>query len=614
MGTGISGLAIDASGNVYVTGITDATDFPTVNAFQASFPNPGPGNFNAFVTKLNSSGTALVYSTYLGNGETQAVGIAVDASGDAYITGSVATGVAGFSGFVQPPPPFPTTAGAFQSTAPSANVSAFVTELDPVGSGLVYSTYLGGSQASFGIGSNFHQAGFGIAVDSSGEACVTGVTSATDFPTTPGAYQTQNAGANEPNAFVTKLSADGSMPIFSTYLGGNGYAEGDGIAVDSSGDAYVAGITGYADPTAGSFPITQGAFQTTFGGGFTDGYVSKLSPDGTTLVYSTYLGGSNELLGAGQTIAVDSSDDVFVTGLTGPNLPLANPIQASLAGSQNAFVTEVNAAGTASPFSTYLGGNGSDSGFGVGLDSSGDVYVAGYTNSTNFPTVNAYQAVDAGGYDAFVSKIVFNTSTMTTVTSSANSSVYGQSVTFTATVGAASGTPTGSVDFFDVTTNTDLGSVALSGGIASLTTSSLAIGNHVIQVGYSGDAIFTPSTGSLAQPVTVFDPFLVVNTNDSGPGSLRQAILDANAEAALGVSETITFDPSLDGQTIGLTQGQLEITAGSGTVMINGGGQIAVSGNYASRVLLVDRGGNLSLTGLTIEEWQCWRRERRRYR
>ena len=262
------GIAVDSSGNAYVTGGTTSVDFPTANAFQSALGGPSIVG-HAFVTKLNAAGSAVVYSTYLGgSGGEFGYGIAVDSSGNAYVTGSTES------------TNFP-TANAFQA-AKRGSGNAFLTKLNPAGSALVYSTYLGGT--------NF-DAGRGIAVDSSGSAYVTGFTASPDFPTA-NAFQAAYGGYLS-NAFVTKFNATGSALLYSTYLGGNrGGDYGDwgiGIAVDSSGNAY---LTGYA--SSPDFPIVN-AFQTANNccdGEYTgDAFVTKLNPGGSA-VYSTHLGGS----------------------------------------------------------------------------------------------------------------------------------------------------------------------------------------------------------------------------------------------------------------------------------------------------------------------------------
>jgi hypothetical protein len=236
----LSGIAVDASGNAYVTGTTYSTDFPvTQNAFQTT----SAGSADAFVSKLNATGSALLYSTYLGGiGDDYGFGLAVDTSGNTYVTGGTLS------------VDFPTTPGAFQTTF-GGYIDAFVTKLNDTGSALAYSTYLGGSA---------NDAGSGVAVNASGSAYVAGYTYSSDFPTTPGAFQTSLHPYQD--AFVSKLNAAGSALVYSTYLGGNGAwqslgDQGNGIAVDDSGSAYVTGYTASSD-----FPTTPGAFQTVFGG------------------------------------------------------------------------------------------------------------------------------------------------------------------------------------------------------------------------------------------------------------------------------------------------------------------------------------------------------------
>jgi len=256
--------------------------------------------------------------------------------------------------------------------------------IDPV---LSYSTYLGGSGGDSGTG---------IAVDSSGNAYVTGSTSSTDFPTVNPFQATNNARYG--TAFVTKFNAAGSALVYSTYLGGSNGASGNGIAVDSSGNAYVTGQTSSTDfPTVNPFQATNNT-----DGGLT-AFVTKFNAAGSALVYSTYLGGSWWDNGTG--IAVDSSGSAYVTGSTNSaDFPTVNPFQANWGG---AFVTKFNAAGSALVYSTYLGGSDTTYGTGIALDSSGDAYVTGGTNSPNFPTVNPFQATRNGGYwwTAFVAKL-----------------------------------------------------------------------------------------------------------------------------------------------------------------------------------------------------------------
>jgi hypothetical protein len=429
------GIAVDGAGNAYVTGETSSSNFPTApGAFQGTYG----GDTDAFVAKLNPSGTALVYSSYLGGSrEDDGYGIAVDGTGNAYVTGSTGStnfpttsyfGAPGGGTFVTKFSPagalvysailgssnysriavdgagnayvtgvtsgnFLTTPGAFQRTYGGGYSNAFVAKLNAGGSGLLYSTYLGGSATDYGRG---------IAVDGTGNAYVTGYTNSTNFPTTPGAFQRSSGGGFD--AFVAKLNAGGSALAYSTYLGGSNYDFGSGIAVDGFGNAYVTGST-----YSGNFPTTPGAFQRTpGGGGFLDAFVAKLNAGGSALVYSTYLGGSND--DEASAIAVDGTGNAYVTGHTYsrdfPTTPGA--FQRSYGGGPwDAFVARLNAGGSALVYSTYLGGNDWDEGFGIAVDATGNAYVVGSTYSSNFPTTpGALQRNYGGGFrDAFVAKV-----------------------------------------------------------------------------------------------------------------------------------------------------------------------------------------------------------------
>ncbi|HEY2964385.1 MAG TPA: SBBP repeat-containing protein [Pyrinomonadaceae bacterium] len=387
-----NGIAVDSAGNAYITGEAGPTTFPTTaGAFQTA-----PMGYDTFVTKLNAAGSALVYSArFGGNLDDFGRAIALDGAGNAYITGwtvcrsTVCT--------------FPTL-NAFQSLFGGGNNDAFVTKIDSTGSALVYSTYLGGGKVINGT----EDWGEGIAVDSAGSAYVTGYTYSPDFPVTGGAFDTTRAGLD---AFVTKFTPDGLSLVYSTFLGGAGREQGQGIAVDINGNAYLTGITESFDSPFTSayegFPVTAGAFQTK---GSYDAFVTKLNPKGSGLVYSTYLGGSAGV-DRGWAIALDDAGNAYVTGDTASSdFPISNAIQATFGGgSTDAFVTKVNATGSGLVYSTFLGGNLADEGRGIDANGSGDVYVTGDTSSANFPTANPFQINNAGGLenhdDAFVVKI-----------------------------------------------------------------------------------------------------------------------------------------------------------------------------------------------------------------
>ena len=403
-GLGGGGIAVDASGSAYVVGSTQSADFPTTpGAFQTTFGGGGCGPLgctqHAFLSKLNATGSALLYSTYLGgSGYDGGSGVAVDGSGNAYVTGSTNSS------------DFPTTPGAFQRQYHGGSglctggvcSNAFVSKLNAMGSGLVYSTYLGGS---------VRDGASGIAVDTSGNAYLTGNTVSFDFPTTPGAFQTTSGGGFYGDAFVSKLNAGGSALVYSTFLGGSSDDWGSGIAVGASGSAHVTGATDSSD-----FPTTPGAFQTSLAGTCfecTNAFVTKLNAAGSALVYSTYLGGSNSDGGFG--IAVDASSNAYVTGsATSSNFPVTpGAFQTIYGGNGDAFISKLNPADSTLVYSTYLGGSNADWGGAVAVDSSGNAYVTGTADSSDFPTTpGAFQSTCAGGSgypspcrDGFVSKL-----------------------------------------------------------------------------------------------------------------------------------------------------------------------------------------------------------------
>ncbi|HXJ94618.1 MAG TPA: choice-of-anchor D domain-containing protein [Terriglobia bacterium] len=399
-------IAVDSSGSVYVAGLTDSIDFPVSSgAFQTACGGGCSGStYDAFVTKLNPSGSGLVYSTYLGGSQTdQGEGIAINSAGDAYVTGITYS------------PDFPVTPGAFQTECTGgfdcAGGEAFVTELNSTGSALVYSTYLGGSA---------YTQGNAVVLNTAGDAYVTGWTSSDDFPVTPGVLQPTCAACASGSAsgFVTELNPSGSGLVYSTFLGGSSTQQAYAIALDSSGDAYVVGFT-----TSPDFPTTAGAFQTSIAAPEA-GFVSKLNPTASALIYSTYLGGSgtgsNPCAACAAGIVVDRAGEAYVSGLTWEtNFPVtAGALQTTYAGGfHDAFLTKLNAAGSALVFSTYLGGSSDDGAVALALDPSGRVYMRGNTYSDNFPvTPGAFQTAPGGGSDALFailnsagSKLIYST-------------------------------------------------------------------------------------------------------------------------------------------------------------------------------------------------------------
>jgi hypothetical protein len=372
------GVAVDPSNNVYVTGYTQSTNFPLLSAIQTKLQ----GSRSAFVTKLNSSGTAIVYSTYLGgNSHDQAYGIAVDSSGAAYITGDAYS------------TNFPIV-NAFQAAFGGGQQDAFVAKLSPAGNSLVFSTYIGGNSVDHGAA---------IALDASRNIYVTGSTSSSNFPVV-NATQARIGGGQD--AFVVELSAAGTALLFGTFIGGSGgtpgLAEsGNAVAVDTSGNLYVAGSTSSID-----FPTTAGAYQRTLtnGGAEDHGFAWKAN-SARQLVYSTYLAGMNMDLING--MAVDPAGNAYLVGSTSSSdFPGVRPFQSAITGMTNAFLLKLNASGSGLIFGSFLGGSSSDTANGVAVDSKQNIVIGGLAQSPDFPLLNAAQSYGRGPFSGFVTRVV----------------------------------------------------------------------------------------------------------------------------------------------------------------------------------------------------------------
>jgi hypothetical protein len=545
------GIAVDASGNTYITGTTSSGDFPvTSGSYQTA--QKSANHTQAFITKLNATGTALIYSTYLGGSDDDdnANAIVVNSAGNAYITGSAASS------------DFPTTTGVFQPARMTPGGTAFITELNATGSALVFSTYLGGSFGS--------ESGNGMALDSSGNVYVIGTTTANDFPVTPGAFATTIPGFR--SAFVSKLNPKATALVYSSYLGGAGYDGGNTIALDAAGNAYVGGLT-----ASQNFPVTPGAFQQANLSPNSTGFVSKLNPSGSALVYSTYLGGSTKDIvktiavdssgtvyagghsessdfpvtsgvfqGAGHSgagfvthlnaagsaliystflgpastqfndgvrgLRVNSAGEAYVTGDTLPGFPVtAGAFQSTASTLGSAFVTRINATGTALVYSTCLGGTSGTFGDAIAIDAGGHAFIAGGTVAKDLPvTSGAFQTANktvsefaTTGFAAAFDTNPAAVSTTTALTSSANPATAGQKVVFDATVDASSGStpPTGDVVFS--VDATDVATVALDAGAASYNTTTLTAGTHTVKASYQGDSGFSSSSADLTQTINL---------------------------------------------------------------------------------------------------------------
>ncbi len=401
------GIALDTQGNIYIAGYTTSENLPgTGSTVQSTYGGGIPSHQStgdAYIAKYSPAG-ALIYMTYFGgSADDVAIGVAVDAQGSPYITGY--TNSANFkttAGAVQP-----SFGGQGRNSGYHEGGDAFVVKLNPAGNQIMYSTYVGGSRDDRGIA---------IALDAQGNAYITGNTISSNFPVTAGAFQSAYGGGQATDiydggdAFVTKLNPTGSQIIFSTYLGGSGNDLGGSIAVDSTG-VYIGGKT-----TSSNFPVSASAFQRTYGGASDDnaqpvfkggdGFIAKLNPTGTALVYSTYLGGRADDSVA--SIAVDTSGAVYATGATASaNFPVtASAAKKTFGGPAAAngyllfgdgFVVKLNPAGSALAYATYFGGTGDEIGWAIAIDAAGNAYVGGQTNSSDLAvTSDALQKTFGG--------------------------------------------------------------------------------------------------------------------------------------------------------------------------------------------------------------------------
>ncbi|MGY5876822.1 MAG: SBBP repeat-containing protein [Candidatus Thorarchaeota archaeon] len=358
-------IAIDSLGNSYLVGHTYSSDFPLSGPYDDTFN----GSRDIFVTKINSTGNGLIYSTYIGGtdsdyGET----VDLDSAFNVYIGGNTYS------------TDYPLQ-NEFDDTL-TGTYKGIVTKLNSTGNGLEFSTYLGGES---------YDLLYGITVDDQNMTYVTGFTYSSDFPT-KNAYDDSRAGS-ACDAFVTKLNESGNGLVFSTFIGGWDLDHGRDVAVDGDYNVY---ICGYANP---GYPMV-GAFQSSHRGGNYDGIISKLNSTGNGLLFSTYIGGNSE--DRLRSIALDSEGNVYVTGDTdSSNYPILNQYQGNQVDT-DVIVTKLSSSGNSLEFSTYVGGGAEDSAFDLTLDSHDNVYVTGYTESSDFPVIRSYEDEYGGNRDSFV--------------------------------------------------------------------------------------------------------------------------------------------------------------------------------------------------------------------
>jgi len=374
-GTGVDeahSVALDAVGNIYVTGYTTSTDFPTVNPFQANMA----GVQDAYVLKMNSSGDVIQFASYLGGSRSdRGYGIDVDGFGNAFIVGDTTSNTN-----------FPVTSNAFQSRFGGGLGDAFITKITPANT-VGFSTYFGG------IG---WDRSYDVELDSEGNIVLVGFTTS-GFPTTSNAlYRTFRGGSYD--GFVAKMNNAGTSLVFSTYFGGNGDDEVVRLALDQNNNIHFTGYT-----TSQDFPLKNPA--QIFQAGAFDAFVVKLHSDGQDADFSTYIGGEDTE--GGVSIAVDNAGFVYVAGFTNSiQFYAINAIGGFLRGLRDGFLLKIAPDASFVVYSTYIGGFGLEGATAVAVDSAGNAYVTGYTSSTDFPVVtNAFQPAKAGSQDAFIIKV-----------------------------------------------------------------------------------------------------------------------------------------------------------------------------------------------------------------
>ncbi|BCN30193.1 DUF7948 domain-containing protein [Anaeromicropila herbilytica] len=407
-------IALDNKGNIYVTGTTSSNDFPIT---QGAFQETKGDLFDAFVIKLDSLGH-YSYSTYLGgDNDDRGWGITVDEEGNAYITGETKS------------TNFPLQNPYLGYLGDKNGTYAFVSKINNTGSQLIYSTYLGGVDDGDPFNDNeVNDVGYGIAIDGTNHAYVTGYTQTIDFPL-KNPYQSKQKGLRD--AFITKFEADGSAIIYSTYLGGVLDDTGTAIVVETNGTAYVCGVT-----SSVNFPI-KNPFQSVLKGS-SDIFITKLRADGQELIYSTYLGGSGVEEQYSENIvplSVDNQGNVYITGATNSvDFPLRYPIEDHLNGDYDAFITKLDASGNKLRYSTILGGSTDDTGTGIAVDNNGTVYVVGVTNSVDFPVVHAIQPNFSGYMKGFVAILRLETLSFELILDAPKTVNIGNQLVYTITV------------------------------------------------------------------------------------------------------------------------------------------------------------------------------------
>jgi hypothetical protein len=538
--SGTNGIRVEANGDLAVETTTGIVRYRRPEAWQQvsgkHLPVPVEFHLEAGILRFDVGAhdsslpltidPTLEFSTYLGGSNWDgAYAVATDAQGNIYVTGATASNN------------FPGASGTRQEQ------DVFITKMSPNGASVIFTVILS---------STGNDAGYGIALDSGGNIWVAGVAGGPDFPVTSNALQSQSAGGED--AFIARLNSSGSL-TYSTYYGGSGTDIATALALDSSGNAYVAGYT-----SSVNFPTTTGVPQPTYAGGYYDAFLMKIAATGS-LTYATLLGGTgDDVVNA---IAVDANGNAWVAGSTdSPSLPVYHAIQTTLAGTTNILLASLNSSGTAWSVLTYFGGSVADIAYAIKLDSSANVYLAGTTISPNFPvTTGAYQTMLHGGYDAFALKLAPGAGSIlfsTLLGGSANDTATGIAVDGSGNVWLTG--YTASVDFpvagYPVTTfhgGTDAflaefgptgaslsSSMLLGGGLNDQSEAlSLMSSGCVVIAGFTGSTDF-PTTAGVLQPTSPgpYDAFVAL------VGPTPPALVAASPTSGSGASQTFQFQVS----------------------------------------------------------------------
>ena len=623
-------IAVDSNGNAYITGTTTSPDFPiTAGAYQTvCSPIPdfyhGPTigetsscnsfyNASAFLTKLNSTGTALVYSTFLsGEGSAEAVSIALDPAGRAYIAGNVQGYCYGAPTTPGPYPYtcFPTTPGAAVSGTVTGGGSpnyGFVAVFDPTGAQLLYSSLFGDTSGANGAGETDAT---GIAVDPNGYFYLAGHTQAAALPTTPGVIQPTQGPLYNPvrfyawRGFVAKFnpvtSPGGATLAHATYIGAPALNSTSnvsdfvsGLATDNDGDVY---ITGYTQSP--NYPVTAGAYQTScgYGGGQSCAttYVTKLNPTLSAIEWATYLGNttgsSSDNIGTSGPMQVDENGNVYVTGQAWFGFPQVNAVEpAAVGGSLPTFVAELDPKGQKLLFATQINtelnsiAQSTVSPAGVVVDATGNIFVAANTVGPGLlvtpgvfmPTENDFGGLCCAYGNGAVAKIAPQGAATAALTALPSPAPAGQTVTLKATITPTvqyASVPTGTVVFKDG--STDLGTVTLSGGVATFTTSTLPAGDHTMTAVYSGDSTYPWESGSASLTITPTDTAPTISPN---PAAFGDQPLNTPAQIPVTVTNTGT-NPLVISSVAPLISSDFSLTKNCITTLaVNASCQIAIT-------------------------------------